>query len=352
MRIKGLDFLRAIAILLVLFRHSGLDNFLAHAGWAGVDLFFVLSGFLVSSLLFNEYNKTHSVDITRFLIRRGFKIYPAFYIFLATTICYLGFFKHQWVEKSKIISEVFFVQNYFPAINYHTWSLAVEEHFYILLSLLFLIFVRFHFIEKRKVLLINIISVVLIVTTLRLQFTLKNYDSDFLALFCTHHRIDGLFVGFLVSLICHHYNATVNFVKKYVWIFAILAAILISPLFIFTGGGHFMNIAGTNIMQLGFGLMLLIVVTFPYTVTIPTLLNPIYKTFCYIGLYSYSIYLWHVFVLDQINAHFPSNIITTLSFFVLSILVGIVTALLIENPFLKLRDRLFPKRQGSAISVE
>jgi len=77
MRIKGLDFLRGIAILLVLFRHNPLgNNIFYHFGWLGVDLFFVLSGFLVSGLLFTEYKKRGEVRIKRFLIRRGFKIYP------------------------------------------------------------------------------------------------------------------------------------------------------------------------------------------------------------------------------------------------------------------------------------
>ena len=83
MRIKGLDLLRGIAILLVLFRHCDIENnILHHFGWLGVDLFFVLSGFLVSGLLFNEYKKIGKVKIGRFLIRRGFKIYPPFYFFV------------------------------------------------------------------------------------------------------------------------------------------------------------------------------------------------------------------------------------------------------------------------------
>lgn len=83
MRNTGLDLLRLVAILLVLGRHllPGYENntFLSiwrTGGWVGVDLFFVLSGFLVSGLLFEEYKKRGSLDLKRFLIRRGFKIYP------------------------------------------------------------------------------------------------------------------------------------------------------------------------------------------------------------------------------------------------------------------------------------
>ncbi len=57
LRLKEIDFLRGIAVILVLFRHHWTTNILQHAGWIGVDLFFVLSGFLVSGLLFAEYKK-------------------------------------------------------------------------------------------------------------------------------------------------------------------------------------------------------------------------------------------------------------------------------------------------------
>src|SRR5690242_15756489 len=88
-----LDFLRGIAILLVLFSHapigsrSGIFTHLTGAmvrfGWTGVDLFFVLSGFLVGGLIFAELRKGARFDAKRFLIRRGFKIWPAYAIFIA-----------------------------------------------------------------------------------------------------------------------------------------------------------------------------------------------------------------------------------------------------------------------------
>ena len=78
MRITSIDFLRGVAVLLVVFRHIMLEPILSNIGWVGVDLFFVLSGFLVSNLLFQEYKQTKTVKPIRFLIRRGFKIYPLF----------------------------------------------------------------------------------------------------------------------------------------------------------------------------------------------------------------------------------------------------------------------------------
>ena len=85
MRNKRLDVLRCVAILFVIFQHGNILEFFNRAGWIGVDLFFVLSGFLISGLLFGEYQRRGSIQLKRFYIRRGFKIYPAFYVFLAVT---------------------------------------------------------------------------------------------------------------------------------------------------------------------------------------------------------------------------------------------------------------------------
>jgi peptidoglycan/LPS O-acetylase OafA/YrhL len=101
------------------------------AGWMGVDLFFVLSGFLVSGLLFREYQRDGRVRPGRFLLRRGLKIYPAFWTLMVATVIV-------WPQESNghsLAIELAFLQNYWPTIWGHTWSLAVEEHFYLLVAI-------------------------------------------------------------------------------------------------------------------------------------------------------------------------------------------------------------------------
>src|SRR3990167_6747089 len=93
-RLVQLDILRGIAVLLVLGRHipmtqepvRGFLGWWMRAGWTGVDLFFVLSGFLVSGLLFQEYKRHGDIRLGRFFIRRGLKIYPAFYVLFFVTL--------------------------------------------------------------------------------------------------------------------------------------------------------------------------------------------------------------------------------------------------------------------------
>jgi len=134
-RLIGLDLLRLLAVLLVFFRHSRppVATFMSVGGWVGVDIFFVLSGFLVSGLVFKEYQLLGTFHPWKFLARRGFKIYPAFYCFIGVTVC-LGLVTP---SRNQLMSDLFFVQSYFPPIQIHTWSLAVEEHFYLLLTLVF-----------------------------------------------------------------------------------------------------------------------------------------------------------------------------------------------------------------------
>jgi len=126
-RLAQLDFLRAVAIFLVIGNHSAicppetsviLNKITAvwhRGGWTGVDLFFVLSGFLIAGLLFNEYKKRGAIDIKRFLIRRGFKIYPAFWFLILTTLA-VSLLNGEAIYRSGFLSELLFVQNYHPGI--------------------------------------------------------------------------------------------------------------------------------------------------------------------------------------------------------------------------------------------
>jgi len=120
-----MDMLRGIAILLVLGRHyvikpEGLGPLQPLAagwmaiGWAGVDLFFVLSGFLVSGLIFAEYRKNQTVDLRRFVIRRGFKIWPPYLAYIAFLALWIGW-QHSQGESAGVWTSLwpnfFHVQN-------------------------------------------------------------------------------------------------------------------------------------------------------------------------------------------------------------------------------------------------
>jgi peptidoglycan/LPS O-acetylase OafA/YrhL len=148
-----LDVVRSLAVVLVLCRlyhflvddQSLLGSFIVWIqarGWIGVDLFFVLSGFLVGHLLFREHQQTGRIRGFRFLVRRAFKIYPGFYfLILLSAIGVLP--TERPISSQATFSEIFFFQSYCPGIWRHTWSLAIEEHFYLALTILLIVLTRF-----------------------------------------------------------------------------------------------------------------------------------------------------------------------------------------------------------------
>ena len=142
-----LDILRALAILLVVNCHIASycsDTVGSHAiyrvlglGGHGVDLFFVMSGWLLGGILFKEWNRTGKVNIKRFLARRWMRTLPAYYVVLALTLAQLAISAK--LPKGSM-SYVLFLQTYYldalPFLGV-SWSLCVEEHFYLLIAAMF-----------------------------------------------------------------------------------------------------------------------------------------------------------------------------------------------------------------------
>src|SRR6476620_2082145 len=120
-RNQSLDVLRGIAVLLVIGHHyvPPDQESILHVGGMGVDLFFVLSGYLICNLLLSEIRVNGHVKTGRFLIRRGLKIYPAFYMFLILSIPLVD-----PQNRAKLLPEFLFLQQYLPHVWQHTWSLS------------------------------------------------------------------------------------------------------------------------------------------------------------------------------------------------------------------------------------
>ena len=208
-----LDFLRFWGIILVMIHHvtffntslvGGFFQIVQRGGWIGVDLFFVLSGYLVSGLIIKEYKVYNSFNAKTFLIRRGFKIYPAFYLFLFYQFFFNLFLTKHPQSVSGLFHEAIFVGNYFSSNNAHIWSICVEEHFYILLSLFFLFLIKY-----KKVNLNAVCYTYVILLLIGIAFRLNNYlsysDFDFKRDYArSHFRFDGLFFGVLLSYITHY----------------------------------------------------------------------------------------------------------------------------------------------------
>lgn len=132
----ALDGIRALAIIIILAYHSGEEWHLG--GHIGVDIFFVLSGFLITSLLTEEIKKNQQIHLKRFYISRAMRLYPNL---IAMLICYLTAAPLLWPEANSIkesLLSLFYLTDYSiaftgePITLAHTWSLSIEEHFYLI----------------------------------------------------------------------------------------------------------------------------------------------------------------------------------------------------------------------------
>ena len=159
-RLHGLDHLRAAAIVLVLLFHYELYygvpewlEILSSFGWSGVDLFFVLSGYLIADKLFRELDSKGKIDFKQFyFINRFLRIIPAYLAVVALYFYFPGLQEHrgsnpaglQPLWKFLTFTQNISVDMYKPTFS-HAWSLCVEEHFYLLLPILL------HIIFSRKI---------------------------------------------------------------------------------------------------------------------------------------------------------------------------------------------------------
>jgi peptidoglycan/LPS O-acetylase OafA/YrhL len=146
-RIRTLDGWRGIAILFVLAEHAGVEHFKNQTwsglGSLGVDIFFVLSGYIITARLLDEREKSSTINLSSFYMRRAFRILPLLVSFLCV-LCALSLFLSMDLRPSQIAGSLFFFRNYqYAALGEgiytaHFWSLSIEEHFYLLWPLLLL----------------------------------------------------------------------------------------------------------------------------------------------------------------------------------------------------------------------
>ncbi len=359
-RMVGLDLLRFVAIALVLGRHlwpppgtwpaaarAVLDMW-RRGGWVGVDLFFVLSGFLISGLLFNEFKTRGRISPVRFYIRRGWKIYPPFFVLIGVTVA-LSLAVGRFVGWPRLIREVLFLQSYFPRLWGHTWSLAVEEHFYLLLPLLLVLVLRMNRGSSQPLQpLLGIGAGIAIVTLLLRWITWVSKPAyDELTHFApTHLRLDSLFFGVVISYLFHFHRA--RFVElARPWRFPLIGAgvMLLGPAFALElETTPFVFTIGLTVFYIGSGMLMVGVLMCDIQE------NRVLRPLAAIGVYSYSIYLWHLPVL-RLGVPFTEMAVGRLGFGVRAVLylagslvVGVAMAKLVEVPSLRLRERWFPPR--------
>jgi peptidoglycan/LPS O-acetylase OafA/YrhL len=207
--VPGLDLLRSLAVLMVVTGHYfgdfsshtntnlAIGKFpLIHFGWAGVDLFFVLSGFLIGRQLWAEHHRRNTIDVPMFLARRGLRIWPYYFAFVAWAMITSG------EPASRYIPDLFFYSNYVDNGIAGGWSLSTEEQFYIFVPLAILATAKYCSLEKQWTLWLGLFALLPVLRWI----TLSQYDGPivdplpFHLLYTPFHtHSDGLFAGLLIG---------------------------------------------------------------------------------------------------------------------------------------------------------
>ncbi len=343
--IKSLDGVRAIAALMVLIFHfsqyaifeSDLGKTIqkfGYLGQTGVSLFFVLSGFLITRILFEQINTPHYWK--NFIIRRSLRIFPLYYFYL---IC--EYFISPWITNSTSpdISLQwyywFYLQDFATTFRWpaagpkHFWSLAVEEHFYLIWPFIVLYY-------KSKQLVSPIITILIISALVRFTLAYFQYQTYFF----TFARMDEIALGALLAWM--ERNSLLSFFKSQrLYIFLILTCVLAVVLWgVFSSSGLLiLQVFKYNLISLVFFLSIGKIITLRES----NMLNRILCSpfFSFTGKISYGLYVYQatavVWGLTHGYAQQPLMFFFSLLFF--CYLIAIVSFYLFEQPILKLKNK-------------
>ena len=342
-----LDGLRGISILLV-FVHHFYHRFLP-GGFLGVDIFFVLSGFLITSLLLQEWDREGSISLRNFYIRRALRLMPA----LLTLVLVLGVFALIFLSGNGarktyqgIWLALSYISNWLYAFDYAsadnplgiTWSLAIEEQFYLLWPLI-LRFVLRSGISRRGLLHALALSVAVVVLYRSL---LLNLGASLTRLYyASDTRADALLIGCLIAILVAQNAFPKN--RKFEFSIKLLAAVA----FVFLA---FMALRSTwadlisyqavlfTIIPLSAAVILVVLIKWPLRIVVRALR---FAPLVWVGRVSYGLYLWHWPVRWFIYGRqpLPTSMVQLFAAVFLSLALTTLSYYFIEKPFLRLKDR-------------
>lgn len=351
--IPALDGIRGLGILLVLFYHYGasaavfgIDNrviWLSALGWSGVDLFFVLSGFLITGILYDSKGKEKY--FRNFYARRTLRIFPLYYAAAFSVILLDLVWRHDLLGGANALWILLYAGNFQMALEGggsvldHFWSLAIEEQFYLIWPLVVLNL-------SRKKLMLVAGAMVVIAPIIRTLLVLN--DAPGLAVYVlTPARMDSLAMGALIALSIRGPRGAEGLVP---WAWAAGIAALGGFMIVagirqtFASTDPLILSAGISLLTITFASVLVLSLTFKPIKTIMEL--PVMRWF---GKYSYGLYVFHP-IINMILLHSPLTerfgeitSVKALMLLVLAFTLSLLTALasykFFEYPLLRLKSR-------------
>ena len=341
-----LDALRGLAIILAMGWHLNgvktgipiIEALLAPGraiGWAGVDIFFVLSGFLIGGKIFDEQKKLGGFDYRRFVIRRAFRLWPALYIFLAITFIVGG---RGWREYIWQIG--LHVANYFrPAHATHLWSLAVEEQFYLIVGLAATFLTR----AGRSLEGAWVPLLVILVSTpiLRSIAVALGVDAQSIQ-WQTQYRIDALAAGVLLANLSVYHRRVFDRLQTYrILLVGTICAATTFVWFVSKNSPWGEIVGYSAAYSAGAALVLLV-----YRSEFERIGTPVWQAAAFLGTISYSAYLWHVPLGKTVLAKLANSppLVQLAAEYGLTISVAMVSTYAIEETSKRVRDRWFPSK--------
>jgi peptidoglycan/LPS O-acetylase OafA/YrhL len=341
--IPSLDGLRAVSIAIVILSHTrsllpapianyGLFRYIIGGGLHGVQIFFVISGFLITTLLLREFDRTGAVSFKRFYARRALRIFPPFYIYFAVLaiLWIAGIIPEHWPTYLASATYTFvYLPNPHGWCVEHAWSLSIEEQFYLLWPALL---VFSHRRGKSVPIAIAILALMPIVRTL-LYLTLQNPER----VIVTSSSADNLIAGCLIALL-RVYPGWQQFHRQFINPWIALGMLVIGFLAIpylnakLTGGiaGVLIVAFGNSVTSLCIGGTLIYVVENRHSYASRFLSLQLVR---HIGIISYSLYLW-----QQIFTGNPTHMRPYVYLLILA--AAELSFWLIEKPVMHLRKRL------------
>ena len=342
-----IDGLRSIAVVAVIIYHAQIFIFgdqLFKGGFIGVDIFFVISGYLITSIILIELNNTGTFSFKNFYERRVRRLLPALLLVMLVSFPFAWSYLSpvSFVDYSKsILSSLFFSSNiyfYLTGIEYdgvggmfkpylHTWSLSVEEQYYIVFPIILLLAFRFF-----KTQIIKILFLIFIISILVAHFTAREYTT--LNFYFIHSRMWELMAGSILAFfeIKKGYRSSKLILNKYLPLFG-LFIIFYSILFFDNQIPHpslytILPVTGVCLIIWFSGQNDLV------TKILST------KIFVGVGLISYSLYIWHypIFAFSRLADFTQGDLNKKIYIAVLLLVLSILSFLFVEKPF---RDKKF-----------
>jgi peptidoglycan/LPS O-acetylase OafA/YrhL len=347
--IPALDGLRALAVMAVLFYHGGVEWM--PGGFLGVDVFFVISGYLITSLLLGDWREFRHIRFGRFYLRRARRLLPALFLMLGVVALYALLFLPDTVAelRGQELAAFFYVENWYlifhkvsyfvavgrPSMLRHVWSLAVEEQFYFIWPLVMaLLLARWG--RQREKLLAAVVAMVLASTVL-MALLYEPFADPSRVYFGTDTRASTMLVGAALAIIWTPWRLTRNTAKSAPLVLDAMATLgLVGVVWFFLNAGEYDNwmYRGGFLLVALFSAALIAATVHPASRLARSLFA--LPVFVWIGVRSYGIYLWHwpIFMVTRAHSDVP---LTGIPLLVVRVAITFAVAALsykyVEEPF-------------------